>query len=123
MCENIPITWERKQKIIAALEKDAHALRAARAGRCELCDGVADRGPQRDRVGGWARDHGTQAAAEAACGWDRTTRANPHAPQNEIAQLAGVSRSSVRRIEGDGRRRRGGQAQGRRAEWRICRQM
>jgi DNA-binding XRE family transcriptional regulator len=50
-------------------------------------------------------------------------RANPHAPQNEIAQLAGVSRSSVRRIEGDGRRRRGGQAKARRAEWRICRQM
>jgi hypothetical protein len=35
----------------------------ARARRCELCHGVADRGPQRDRVGGWARDHGAQAAA------------------------------------------------------------
>jgi DNA-binding XRE family transcriptional regulator len=39
-------------------------------------------------------------------------RANPDAPQNEIAQQAGVSRSSVRRIEGNGRRPSGGQVKG-----------
>ena len=39
-------------------------------------------------------------------------RANADAPQNEIAQRAGVSRSSVRRIEGNGRRPNGGQAKG-----------
>jgi Sigma-70, region 4 len=37
-------------------------------------------------------------------------RAKPDAPQREIAQQAGVSRSSVRRIEGKSRRPRGGQA-------------
>ena len=52
----------------------------ARARRCELCDGVADRGPQRDRVGGWARDHGAQAAAGPACGGDRSTAGKPGCP-------------------------------------------
>jgi DNA-binding XRE family transcriptional regulator len=37
-------------------------------------------------------------------------RADPDAPQREIARQAGVSRSSVRRIEGNARRPRGGQA-------------
>ena len=53
----------------------------ARARRCELCDGVADRGPQRDRVGGWARDHGAQAAAGPACGGDRRTAGPTRMPR------------------------------------------
>jgi hypothetical protein len=44
--------WEKEQEIIAPMEKDAHASRVVRARRFELRDGVADRGPQRDRVGG-----------------------------------------------------------------------
>src|SRR5437588_15277 len=37
--------WEKEQEIIAAGKRSACVAAGARARRCELCDGVADRGP------------------------------------------------------------------------------
>lgn len=63
------------------------------------------------------------AAAGPACVGDRSTAGQSGCPAERDCQLAGVSRSSVRRIEGNGRRRPGGQAKGaarRMADSRQC---
>ena len=81
MSQNVPIhVGKGTGDYCRAGKRSPCAAGGARARRCELCDGVADRGPQRDRVGGWARDHGAQAAAGPACGGDRSTAGKPGCP-------------------------------------------
>jgi DNA-binding XRE family transcriptional regulator len=53
---------------------------------------------------------GRRLSAERRAAVIEARRADPDASQKEIALRAGVSRSSVRRIEGNGRRPRGGRA-------------
>ncbi len=106
-----PITRETESRIISALEKDAHASRVARAlsdvsyatvWRVAHCYSIALTAG-RETMGRRLTEDQRPAVIEAR-------RANPDAPQREIAERAGVSRSNVRRIEGVGRRPRGGRA-------------
>ena len=99
-----PITPETESRIISALEKDAHASRVARAlGDVSYATvwRVAHRysialTAGRETMGRRLSPDRRAAVIEAA-------QANPDAPQREIAEQAGVSRSSVRRIEGGSR--------------------
>ena len=105
--------WEKEQEIIAALEKDPHASRVARAlGDVSYATAsrIADRNAIAWRLG--ARPWGAGCRRIGVRRGSKDGRANADAPQNEIAQRAGVSRSSVRRIEGNGRRPNGGHAKG-----------
>ena len=115
--------WEKEQEIIAALEKDPHASRVARA-LGDVSYATAWRIADRNAIALVAGREimGRRLPPDRRAARIEARRANPDAPQNEIAQQAGVSRSSVRRIEGNGRRRHGVKPKARRAEWRICRQ-
>jgi DNA-binding XRE family transcriptional regulator len=106
-----PISQDTERRIIAALEKDGHASRVTRAlGDVSYATvwRVAHRysivlTAGRKTMGRRLSPDRREAVIEAR-------RANPEAPQQEIARQAGVSRSSVRRIEGNSRRPRGDQA-------------
>jgi DNA-binding XRE family transcriptional regulator len=119
-----PLTNKRKcPATIAALEKDPHASRVARA-LGDVSYATAWRIADRNAIALVAGREimGRRLPPDRRAARTEARRANPDAPQNEIAQQAGVSRSSVRRIEGNGRRRHGVKPKARRAEWRICRQ-
>ena len=109
-----PLTNKRKcPATIAALEKDPHASRVARAlGDVSYATAwrIADRNAIALAAG--RETMGRRLPPDRRAARTEARRANPDAPQNEIAQRAGVSRSSVRRIEGNGRRPNGGQAKG-----------
>src|SRR5207302_9027321 len=83
--------WEKDQKIIAALEKDPHASRVARAlGDVSYATAsrIADRNAialaaGRETMGAGCRRTGVRRGSKDG-------RANADAPQNEIAQRAGV---------------------------------
>jgi DNA-binding XRE family transcriptional regulator len=113
MPRNVPITREKEQEIIAALEKDPHASRVARAlGDVSYATAwrIADRNTIASAAG--REIMGRRLPPDRRAARTEARRANPDAPQNEIAQQAGVSRSSVRRIEGNGRQRAWRQAKG-----------
>lgn len=100
MPRNVPITPEKEQEIIAALEKDSHASRVARTlgdvsyatvwriverNAISLKAGRKTMGRQRLPAEVWA-----EIAREVA--------ANPNATQKELARKIGVSRSTVGRV-------------------------
>ena len=105
-----PITPETESRIISALEKDAHASRVARA-LGDVSYATVWRVAHRYSIALTAgrETMGRRLSEDRRAAVIEARRVNPDAPQREIAERAGVSRSSVRRIEGVGRRPRGGQ--------------
>jgi hypothetical protein len=107
-----PITPETERRIISALEKDSHASRVART-LGDVSYATVWRVAHRYGVAltaGRETMGRTRLSEERRAAVIEARRAAPDAPQREIALQAGVSRSSVRRIEGDGRRPRGSRA-------------
>jgi DNA-binding XRE family transcriptional regulator len=106
-----PITPETESRIISALENDAHASRVARA-LGDVSYATVWRVAHRYSIALTAgrETMGRRLSADRRAAVIEARRASPDAPQREIAERAGVSRSSVRRIEGNGHRPRGGQA-------------
>ena len=107
MPRNVPLSPEKEEEILAALEKDPHASRVARTLRdvsYATVWRVADRAGIELTAGretmGRHRLSGEQRAAVL-----EARRKNPYAPEREIARQAGVSRSSVWRVEGGSPRR------------------
>ena len=100
MPRNVPITPEKEQEIIAALEKDSHASRVARTlGDVSYAAvwRVADRNaialkPGRETMGR------PRLPAEVWAKIARELAANPNATQKELARKIGVSRSTVGRV-------------------------
>ena len=105
-----PITPETESRIISALEKDAHASRVARA-LGDVSHATVWRVAHRNSIALTAgrETMGRRLSEDQRAAVSDARRAKPDAPQSEIAERAGVSRSSVRRIEGGARRPRGGQ--------------
>jgi DNA-binding Lrp family transcriptional regulator len=105
MSRGAPITLEKEEEIIAALEVDAHASRVARK-----------LGVSFSTV--WRRAEGAGielTAGRAAKGYKRLSaeqyakiiavrEENPKATQEEVAREAGVSRPTVSRVTRDNRR-------------------
>jgi len=85
MPRNVPITPEKEQEIIAALEKDSHASRVAHRNAIAWKAGRETMGRPRLPAEVWAR-----IAREVA--------ANPNATKKELARKIGVSRSTVGRL-------------------------
>ena len=72
MPRNVPITPEKEQEIIAALEKDSQRVAGgAHARRCKLRDGVAGGGPQRYCIEGGPRNHGPATPTGGSMGENR----------------------------------------------------
>jgi hypothetical protein len=108
MRRGIPITLEKEEEIIAALEADAHASRVAR--KLGLSFATV-----------WRRAEGAGielTAGRAAKGYKRLSAAqyariitvrqeNPQATQKEVAREAGVSRPTVSRVTRGHNRRAG----------------
>ena len=121
MSRNVPITWEKEQQIIAALEKDPHASRVPRAlGDVSYATPwrIADRNAIALAAG---RETMGQAAAGPACGEDRSgqtrmpRRTRLRSKPASAGQACGASK-------GMGAGRMAVKPKARRAEWRICRQ-
>ena len=100
MPRKVPITPEKEQEIIAALEKDSHASRVARTlGDVSYATGwrVADRNAIALKAG-----RETMGRPRLPAGvWAKIARevaANPKATQKELARKIGVSRSTVGRV-------------------------
>ena len=100
MPRNVPITPEKEQEIIAALQKDSHGSREARTlGDVSYATvwQVADRNaialrPSRETMGR------PRLPAELWATIAREVAANPNAMQKELARKIGVSRSTVGRV-------------------------
>jgi hypothetical protein len=100
---------DKKKEIAAALEADPHATRTAR--RLGVSFAAVQRIAVREAIAltEGRKTMGRRHSPEKVAAVIEARRAHPEAAQREIAELAGISRSSVRRIEGDGRKARGGQ--------------
>jgi DNA-binding XRE family transcriptional regulator len=104
------VTESDEAQIKAALEKKPHASAVARESPWSYSTvwRVADRNGILLTAGRETMGRNRVSAEQRAMVIE-ARRVNPNASQNEIAHCAGVSRSTVRRIEGNGRLRRGGQ--------------
>jgi Sigma-70, region 4 len=104
------ITPEIERRIISALEEDAHASRVTRAlGNVSYA--TVWRVAYRNSISLTAgrATMGRRMTPDKRAAVIEARQANPDATQLEIGRQAGVSRSSVRRIEGNSRRPRSGQ--------------
>ena len=100
MPRNVPITPEKEQEIIAALEKDSHASRVARTlGDVSYATvwRVADRNAIALKAGRETMGR-PRLSAEVWAKIAREVAANPNATQKELARKIGVSRSTVGRV-------------------------
>jgi ribosomal protein S25 len=100
MPRNIPITPEKEQQILAALEKDSHASRVARRlGDVSYATvwRVADRNDIELKAGREAKGY-KRHPADVWGKVEREVAANPHATQQALARKTGVSRSTVGRV-------------------------
>ena len=100
MPRNVPITPEKEQEIIAALEKDSHASRVARTlGDVSYATvwRVADRNAIALTAGRQTMGR-PRLPAEVWAKIAREVAANPNATQKELARKIGVSRSTVGRV-------------------------
>src|SRR5215813_9890792 len=100
MPRNVPITPEKEQEIIAALEKDSHASRVARTlGDVSYATvwRVADRNAIALTAGRETMGR-PRLPAEVWAKIAREVAANPNATQKELARKIGVSRSTVGRV-------------------------
>src|SRR5215468_2740399 len=100
MSRNVPITPEKGQEIIAALEKDSHVSRVARTlGDVSYATvwRVADRNAIALKAGRETLGR-PRLPAEVWARIAREVAANPNATQKELARKIGVSRSTVGRL-------------------------
>jgi DNA-directed RNA polymerase sigma subunit (sigma70/sigma32) len=104
------ITPEIERRIISALEEDAHASWVTRA-LGDVSYATVWRVAYRNSISLTAgrETMGRRLTPDKRASVIERRQANPDATQLEIARQAGVSRSSVRRIEGNSRRPRSGQ--------------
>jgi helix-turn-helix protein len=110
MRHGVPITPEKEDEIIAALETTPHASRVARAlGDVSFSTvwRVADRAGIELTAGRAAKGY-KRLPAEQWTKIEERLRANPKATQEEVARATGVSRSTVGRIERRSRHGAGG---------------
>jgi transposase-like protein len=95
-----PITPEKEERILAALEKDTHASRVARRlGDVSYATvwRVADRNDIELKAGREAKGY-KRHPAEVWAKVENEVAAHPDATQNELARKIGVSRSTVGRV-------------------------
>src|SRR5215813_3595848 len=100
MPRNVPITPEKEQEIIAALEKDSHASRVART-LDDVSYATVGRVADRNTIALKAGRETTGRPRLPAEMWAKIARevsANPNATQKELARKIGVSRSTVGRV-------------------------
>jgi transposase-like protein len=100
MPRNVPITPEKEQEILAALEKDSHVSRVARTlGDVSYATvwRVADRNAIALKAGRETMGR-PRLPAEVWAKIAREVTANPNATQKELARKIGVSRSTVGRV-------------------------
>src|SRR5215470_6955727 len=100
MPRDVPITPEKEQEIISALEKDSHASRVARTlGDVSYATvwRVADRNAIALKAGRETMGR-PRLPAEVWAKIAREVAANPNATQKELARKIGVSRSTVGRV-------------------------
>lgn len=108
MTKGVPITENEKQAIALELEKKPNALLIARKTGWSFSTvwRVAEWAGIELTAGREAKGY-KRLAPRRAAKVIKARRENPDAPQIEIARAAGVSRSTVWRIEGGSPRRRG----------------
>jgi hypothetical protein len=103
---NRPITEQQKKAIIAALNRDSHASRVARAlgdvsyatvWRVAEQEGI-------DLAAGYAARGNKPGQAERYAKIEEAARAHPGATQAQLARQTGLSRKTVRRVVGARRR-------------------
>jgi hypothetical protein len=100
MRRNGPITAEKEQEILAALEQDSHASRVARTlGDVSYATvwRVADRNAIELEAGRAAKGY-KRLPPELWAKVEQEVAANPDATQQALARKSGVSRSTVGRV-------------------------
>jgi transposase-like protein len=100
MRRNGPITPEKEQEILAALEQDSHASRVARTlGDVSYATvwRIADRNAIELEAGREAKGY-KRHPPELWAKVEQEVAANPDATQQELARKIGVSRSTVGRV-------------------------